>query len=37
MGMLPITTSTSDELLSHISIDDKMAGDRLTVCKQELL
>jgi len=51
--MLPITTSTSDELFSHINIDDyerssaavhtprincdEMAGDRLTVCKQELL
>jgi len=22
MGMLPITTSTSDELFSHINIDD---------------
>jgi len=67
MGMLFITTSTSDELFSRINIDDfekpwtskikgfywflrssaaahilrmtcdEMAGDRLTVCEQELL
>jgi len=67
MGMLPITTSTSDKLFSRINIDDferpwtskirsfywflwslaaahtpridcdEMAGDRLTVCEQELL
>jgi len=35
--MLPITTSTSDELFSRINIDDEMAGDRLTDCEQELL
>jgi len=37
MGMLPIMTSTNDELFSRINIDDEMAGDRLTVCEQELL
>jgi len=35
MGMLPITTNTSDELFSRIKIDDEMARDRLTVYEQE--
>ena len=37
MGILPITAGTSDELSRRINIDDEMAGDRLTVCEQELL
>jgi len=67
MGMLPITTNTSDELFSRININDferfwtskirglywflrssaaahtprmncdKMAGDKLTVCKHKML